>query len=169
MGSGAKRVARMALLTALGALFLLIAGVIPAGRLGILLVASLPVCLALMMYGPGWAAGVFAVTAALGLLLGPSARIAPVYAVFFGYYPIAKSLIERVHGKWLPWLLKLALYAAVFAAAYKLLAALFLAGSAALLPWYVLFLIGAAAFLVYDWCYSLVIRFYLEKIARYIA
>lgn len=169
MGSGAKRVARMALLTALGAALLLIAGLLPAGRIGVLLIASLPVCAALMMYGPGWAAGVFAVTAALGFLMGASAGIAPAYAAFFGYYPIAKSLIERVHGRWQPWGLKLTLYSIVFAAAYKLLKGLFLAGSAALLPWYVLFLIGAAAFLVYDWCYSLVIRFYLEKIARYIA
>lgn len=33
--------------------------------------------------------------------------------------------------------------------------------------WPVLYIIGAVVFYVYDWCYSVLIRFYIEKIARY--
>ena len=160
-----KRISRLGLLTALGVVLLLLTNLVPSGRLGLMAVASFPVCAALMMYGFGWSAGVFAVTAALGFLLFPGAT-AIGYAAFFGYYPIAKSWIEKRHGRWLPWLLKGLLYAAAFAL-YWLLARSLFSGADAVLPWYAVFLIGAAVFFVYDWCYSVIIRFYLDKIARY--
>lgn len=165
MKSSVKRVARLGVLTALGVVLLLLANAVPAGRMGVMAVASFPVCAALMMYGPGWAAGVFAVTAVLGFLLFPGVT-AISYAAFFGYYPIAKSLLERIHSKGISWLLKYLLYPCVFAAYWFAAQALF-PGGADVLPWYVLCLLGAAAFGVYDWCYSLIIQLYLNKIARY--
>ena len=165
MSGPAKRVARLAVLTALGVVLLFLTNVIPAGKLGLMALASLPVCVALMMYGRKWSAGAFAVTAILGFLLFPGTT-AIGYALFFGYYPIAKSLFERVRGTWQPWALKLALYAAAFAAYWFLARALF-SDAAEVLPWYGVFVIGALVFVVYDFCYSLIIRFYLEKIARY--
>ncbi len=160
-----KRAARLGILTALGTVLLFLTGIIPTGRLWLMLIASLPVGAALMMYGWGWALGVFAVTAALSGLLFPNGAVA-LYALFFGYYFVAKSLFERLHAAWLGWVLKYALYAAVFMVVYLLLGQILTAG-AVVLPWYALFLIGAAAFAVYDWCCSVVIRFYIEKIARY--
>ena len=165
MSASAKRVARLAALTALGVILLLLTNILPAGKLGLMALASLPVCVSLMMYGWRWAAGVFAVTAVLGFLLFPGTTSIG-YALFFGYYPIAKSVFERVQGTWQPWVLKLALYIAAFAAYWFLARALF-SGADGLLPWQIVFLIGAVVFVVYDWCYSLIIRFYLEKIARY--
>lgn len=166
ISDSAKRIARLGVLTALSVILLLLTSVLPAGRLGLMVIASFPVCAALMMYGWGWALGVFAVTAALSGILFPNAAVV-LYAVFFGYYPIAKSLLERLRGAWLSRILKFVLYAVVFFAAYRLLSGLLLTEGTELLPWYVLFLLGAAAFAVYDWCCSVVIRFYLEKIARY--
>ena len=167
MGDSAKRIARSAALTALGVVLLLLTNLIPAGKLGLMAVASVPVCIALMLYGCAWSAGVFALTALLGFLLFPGTT-AIGYALFFGYYPIVKSIFERVRGPWQPWALKLALYAAAFTAYWLLARALF-SGTDELLPWYALFLIGAIVFIVYDWCYSLIIRFYLDKIARYLS
>ena len=164
MSGSAKRISRLALLTALGVVLLLLTNVVPAGKLGLMALASLPVCISLMMYGWRWSAGVYAVTAILGFLLFPGTT-AIGYALFFGYYPIAKSLFERVRGAWQPWALKLLLYAAAFTAYWFLARALF-SGAEELLPWYAVFVIGAAVFIVYDFCYSLIIRFYLERIAR---
>lgn len=167
MSGPARRVARLSLLTAVGVLLLFLTGVIPAGRLGLMVLASFPVCLARMLYGRGWALGVFAVTAALGFLLFPGVT-AIGYAAFFGYYPLAKSLFERTKGRVLPWALKAGLYAAVFTVYWYLARAMF-SGADELLPWYVVFLLGAAAFVLYDWCYTQVIRFYIDKLARYFA
>ena len=51
------------------------------------------------------------------------------------------------------------------AALWLLARALLAAGTE--LPWYVLYLAGAAAFLLYDWVYSLLITIYLNRIARF--
>lgn len=166
MSGPVKRLSRLAVLAALGVVLLLLTNVIPAGRLGLMALASVPVCVALMLYGRAWAAGLFAVTAVLGFLLFPGTT-ALGYALFFGYYPILKSVFERVRGAWQPWALKLALYAAAFTAYWFLARALFF-GAEEILPWYLVFLIGAVVFAVYDWCYSLIIRFYLDKIARHL-
>ena len=166
MTEPAKRVTRLAVLTALGVVLLLLVHVVPSGRLGLMLLASFPVCAALMMVGPVWAAAVFALTALLGFLLFPGTT-AIGYAAFFGYYPIVKSLLERLKNRGFSFALKFVLYAAIFAVYWFLARAMF-SGADAVLPWYAVFLLGAAAFAVYDFCYSIVIRFYLEKIARYI-
>lgn len=166
MEGPAKRSARLAFLTALGTVLLLLSNLVPAGRLGLLAVASFPVCAALMLYGPCWAFGVFAVTALLGFLLFPGTT-AVGFAAFFGYYPIAKSLFERCRSIWLCRGLKLALY--IFAFTLYWLGARAIFGEAAqALPWYVVFPAGLAVFAVFDWCYSQLIRMYIEKIARYI-
>ena len=166
MTDAAKRIARLGVLTALGVVLLFLTGVVPSGRLGLMLIAGFPVCMALMMYGWGWALGVFAVTAALSGLLFPNVTVL-FYAVFFGYYPIAKSFLERLRSAGLSWALKFLLYAVVFLAVWGLSSGALGLGGTELLPWYVLLLLGAAAFAVYDWCCSVLIRFYLDKIARY--
>ena len=153
-------------MTALGTVLLFLTEIIPAGRLGLMAVASFPVCASLLMYGAGWAAGVFAVTAVLAGLLFPGAA-AIGYAAFFGLYPILKSLVERLERAGLRVLLKLVIYCAAFAVWRLAAAALFPAGSEKL-AWYVLLLLGAVVFFVYDWCYSVIISFYLDKIARFI-
>ena len=164
MNESAQRIAFLAVFTALGTLLLLLSGVLPAGRLALLALASFPVCMALMRYGPGWAAGVCAVTAALGFLLFPGAAVVG-YAAFFGWYPIAKSLCERFKSRYAGRALKLAVYT-LAAVLYWFFARALIDGTA--LPWFVLYLVGAVVFFVFDWAYSLIIRLYIEKIARFL-
>ena len=160
-----KRLARLAILIALGVVFLLLGSVLPAGRLALVAVSSLPVCVALMMYGLKWSLGVFALTAALGALLFPGAGVI-MYTAFFGYYPIAKSLFERIHNQIAGWVCKFALYSVAFLV-YWLLARAIFTFTGGELSWYVLYPLGAVVFLLYDVAYSSVIRFYIVKIARY--
>ena len=82
MKSGTKRLARLAILTALGAVLLVLGSVVPTGRLALVALSSVPVCVALMMYGLKWSVGVFALTAVLGALLFPGAS-AIMYLAFF--------------------------------------------------------------------------------------
>ena len=160
-----KRLARLAILTAVGTVLLLLGSVLPAGRLALVAVSSLSVCVALMMYGIRWSLVVFVLTAALGALLFPGAGVI-MYAAFFGYYPIAKSLFERIHQTWAGWVCKLALYTMAFVVYWLLAKALF-TFTGGELSWYVLYPLGAAVFVLYDIAYSTLIRFYLVKIARY--
>lgn len=165
MKASTKRLTRLAILTALGVVLLLLGSVLPAGRLALVALSSLPVCVALMMVGLKWSLGVFAVTAALGALLYPGAA-AIMYVAFFGYYPIAKSLFERIHKTSVCWVCKFALYTFAFVIYWLLAKALF-TFTGGELAWYLLYPMGAAVFFLYDIAYSSLIRFYLVKIARY--
>lgn len=165
MRDSARRAAYLAVFTALGVLLLLLANLIPTGRLVLFALASFPVCGALMLYGVGWAAGVFAVTAILGFLLFPGVT-AVGYAAFFGWYPIVKSLCERLRSKILCRGLKWLAFTGA-AVLYWLFARALFEG-AFTRSWALLYLVGLAAFLVFDWAYSLLIRLYLEKIARFL-
>ena len=167
MKPSAKQIAYCAVLTALSVLLLLLVTVVPVGNLWIMLITSFPVCAALMLFGYGWAAGVFALTAAIGFLLFPVTAVIG-YTAFFGWYPIAKSLAERVHGRYVPLLIKLGLYSAAFFVVYWIFAGTLITQGKEFLPWYAVYGIGAVVLLVYDWAYSLLIRFYLDKIARFI-
>ena len=165
MTSNAKRVSRIAILTAIGVVLLLLSGFLPTGRIALVALASLPVCVALMQYGFSWAAGTFLLTTALGSLLFPGGSLI-LYAAFFGYYPIAKSLFERIHDLRLAWVCKLLLYTAAFILYWRLARALFPVTDGQL-AWYILYPLGAAVFVLYDIAYSSLIRFYLVKLARY--
>ena len=165
MSEQAKRLSRLAILTVLGVLLLLLSSILPTGRLALVAISSLGVCVALMMYGLKWSVGVFVLTAALGALLFPGGSVI-MYAAFFGYYPIAKSLMERIRNTVLVWVCKFVLYMVV-CLIYLLLAQAVLGYDGTQPGWYILFSVGAAVFWLYDKAYSSLIHFYIVKIARY--
>lgn len=165
MSDNTKRLSRLAILAAVGVILLLMGSVLPAGRIALVALASLPVCATLMMYGLRWSVAVFCVTAFLGALIYPGAA-AIMYTAFFGYYPIAKSFFERIQNSVVSWACKYELYTFAFIV-YWLLARALISFTGDELPWIVLFALGAGVFWLYDRAYSTLIRFYLVKIARY--
>ena len=164
MNTSAKRLARLAILTALAAVLLFLCSVLPTGRLGFMVIASFPIALALMQYGIGWSAAVYAITAVLSALLFMSDAVLG-FILFFGYYPIVKSLFERIRFLVGEWAAKYAVYTAAF-----VLCALFASSLWEGLAWpvWVLWLAGAAVFFVYDRCYTAAISVYINKLARYL-
>jgi len=82
-----------------------------AGMLTLLLVLEL---------NTAWALGVYAAAAALSLLLLPVKGVALLYAIFFGYYPVLKTVLERKCPKWLAWICKFAAFNAAVISAYWL-------------------------------------------------
>lgn len=61
-------------------------------------------------FGKGYAFYVFLAVSVLSMLFVPDKETALMYALFFGYYPIVKPLIEKIKVKVLPFLLKLLLF-----------------------------------------------------------
>lgn len=167
MSEASKRISRLALLVALGIAFLYLGSILPSAKLAVTAIAGFLTAVTLMMYRPLWAAAVYAVTAALALLLIPDKGCAVYYTAFFGFYPILKSFFEKLHKPRLGWILKLCVYALAFAAWWLLAKGLFL-GDALTLGWYLLAPLGAVAFVVYDLCLSFLINFYIERISGYI-
>jgi len=67
-----------------------------------------------------WALGVYAAAAALSLLLLPVKGVPLLYAMFFGYFPVLKTLLEGKLPAWLAWICKFAAFNAAVISAYVL-------------------------------------------------
>jgi len=67
-----------------------------------------------------WALGVYAAAASLSLLLLPVKGVALFYAMFFGYYPALKTVLEGRCPKWLAWVCKFVVFNAAVISAYTL-------------------------------------------------
>ena len=61
-------------------------------------------------FGKGYAFYVFLAVAILSMLFVPDKETALMYALFFGYYPIVKQIIEKIKVIILPFILKLLLF-----------------------------------------------------------
>jgi hypothetical protein len=68
--------------------------------------------------GYRWAALIYAAVSVLSFLIVADREAALFYAMFFGYYPILKGLLERRNRRVLEWVLKFAVFNASVIAAY---------------------------------------------------
>ena len=87
--------------------------------------------------------------------------------VFFGLYPMVKSLIEQLHKAPLEWLCKLAFFNAVLTFCWFVLRDVLLAGLPAVFEQlWVLYLGGNIVFLIYDYGFSKLVMFYAARIDK---
>lgn len=164
---GAGRVALTAVLAALALVLLYVSCMVPTGRMGLVAVAGLLPAAAVVSSGP--AAGVlcYAGTGILALLLLPDKGNALLYLLFFGVYPLVKYAIERLRRLGLELVLKVAFFSLVFNVFWYLLRELFLSA----LPvgdWaaWLIYLVCGVAFLVYDFGFTKLISFYIQRIDK---
>lgn len=161
----ASRVALGGVLAALSLLLLYLSAMMPSGRIGMVAVAGLVPAAAVV--SGGLAAGFlcYGATAVLALLLIPDKGCALLYAIFFGLYPMIKSLIERLRRLPLELILKLAFFNVVLSVLFGGFSALLFP----LLPELMqntlpLFLLGNVVFLIYDYGFSKLITYYAARI-----
>ena len=169
MSRKTRRLTLSAMFIALSVIFLWIASIWPTGQLGLCAFASLFVAAAVVEMGIVPGIHVFIISAVLGFLILPNKSALLLYILFFGYYPIAKSIIEKINLIHLAWILKLALFNAVLTAIW-----FFIRG---LLPSFsydipgadiLVYLGGNAVFALFDYGYSKLIRFYNDNVSIYI-
>ena len=110
------KVARGAVITALGCVFLMISYPFEALDLTAASLAALLIWIVRLEYGGVFALVVYAATAVLCMIVTPGNSGTVCYALVFGWYPVYKALIERkIPKKPLQWLLKLFAVTAAFA------------------------------------------------------
>jgi len=149
-----------ALFSALAVVSLYVASVWPTGQLGLAALASLFVAAAVIESGLKRGALVFIVSSALSMLIVPN-RVAPlIYILFFGYYPLVKSLIERIRSKAVQWALKLLVFNASLTIVWFLLRE-FIIGFDRPVPLFLIYLAGSVVFLIFDYGLSKVIWLYI--------
>ncbi len=116
MKDSAKKLAIAAMLAAVAVVLLCASSFIPTGRAAFAAVAGLVSAAALIECGMLHSVLCFAVSALLGIILTPDRTAAIMYAVFLGYYPIVKGIIEKKSGsRLIEWVLKLAAFNAALA------------------------------------------------------
>lgn len=165
---GAYRVALVGVLAALSLVFLLLSAFVPSGRLGLVAVAGVIPAGAVVSAGLASGFLCYGVTGLLGLLLLPVKSNALLYLLFFGLYPMIKSLIEGVRRLPLELLLKLAFFNLILTVFWFGLSGVFLPFLPAVLrgsAWAV-YAAGNVVFLIYDFGFSKLIAFYIQRIDR---
>jgi hypothetical protein len=166
MDKKTRTITLAAVLTALSVVFLYLANLIPTIRLGFAAAASLFAVAAVIETGLVSAVFVFVGSSVLGALLLPDKTPIILYVLFFGYYPIIKSLAERIRRVILNWILKVAVFEAAFSASWFLFKNLIF--NSKYLNTHIIFvyLAGTAAFIVFDIGLTRLIGFYIQRISK---
>ncbi len=142
--------------------------VVPTNTISLYALSSFFVAVMIIEVGLfyGWA--FYAATSLLALLVVPDKMSVLPYIAFFGFYGLIKYYIEKI--KYLPaqYLVKFACFNIALAAAYFVARQLFEQAVSSRLPVAAIAAVLQAIFLVYDYVYTLFIRYYMQKLRRFL-
>ena len=167
--SKSGKIALGGLLTALGVVLMFLTGLIPIGTYALPAIAGVLLIVAVIEIGAKWAWMIYAAVAVLSLLFAADKEAALLFVLFFGYYPVLKSFLERISNKVLSWISKFAVFNVAVVACF------FLAVNFLQLPEdsftvfgiylpCVFLILGNAVFLIYDIALSGLVATYVEKL-----
>lgn len=168
------RVAFCGILTAVCTLLMLLTGLIPIGTYALPALAGVLLVIPVIELGAGWAWPVYIASSVLSLLLAGDKEAAMLFIVFFGYYPILKAAFEKLHRKYLSYLLKLLVFNASMVTGYFL--SIWVLGVpedsftvfGVYLPG-VLLLAGNLVFFVYDYAISTLVVTYCQRFHKIVS
>jgi len=167
MGKKTRTLTLSAIYSALTIVMLYIASIWPTGQVGLVAITSFFTAAAVIEAGFVSGVSVYAVSSLLGFLLIPNRVAAILFVVFFGYYPVVKSLIERIRWSILQWVFKLLVFNAAMALLWVLLSALIIDYVDNDISVILLLLAGNVIFVLFDYGFTKVIWLYLDRISKY--
>jgi len=153
---------------ALCLVLMLLTSIIPFGTYAFPMFAGILLVLLVFNLGYGYAFGVFFVTAVLSFMLVTDKEAALYYAIFLGYYPTLKGLIERIPSKVIQYIIKLVLFNVCMIAAFYIGTWLLNVPKESFelfgvyLPW-VFLILGNIFFVIYDFCVTRLVTIYILK------
>ncbi len=155
------------MLAALELVLLWLGTVMPSWKLALTALAGIINAAVLMECGMGRSVTAFAAVSILSAVILPQKSIAILYIVFFGYYPIMKSVAERVDSRLLEWAVKLVVFNFACVICWMALRVGFitditLPDIALAILWLGLNVI----FVIYDFGLSGLINFYIQRIHK---
>lgn len=157
-----KTTALGAMLVALSVVLLYIGSITEILDLSLCAVASLVAVFALIEFGRGYALTVYSAAALLSLLILPNKFSALAY-VFMALYSIIKSVIERL-GRIASWIVKLVYFNAGLIIAVLLAKYIFLLPDEGMIAMLSLFVLGNAAFILFDIALSRLVLLYFFRL-----
>ena len=153
---------------ALSLVLMLLTSIIPFGTYAFPAFAGILLVLLVFNLGYAYAFAVYFVTAALSFLLVTDKEAALYYAMFLGFYPILKGVIERIPSNPVQYIVKLALFNVCMIAAFYIGITLLSIPKESFnlfgvyLPW-VFLILGNIVFIIYDLCITRLVTLYLLK------
>ena len=153
---------------ALSLVLMLLTSIIPFGTYAFPAFAGILLVLLVFNLGYAYAFAVYFVTAVLSFLLVTDKEAALYYALFLGFYPILKGVIERIPSKPVQYIVKLALFNVCMIAAFYIGISLLSIPKESFnlfgvyLPW-VFLILGNIVFIIYDLCITRLVTLYLLK------
>ena len=155
-----------ALFSALATVSLYIASVWPTGQLGLAAFSSLFVAAGVIEAGLKPGIYIYIISSAISLLILPDRSAPLLFVLFFGYYPVIKSLIERIGSAILRWLIKFFVFNASLSVIYFLLSNLIFDLQGRTPGITVLYLGGNIIFALFDHGFTKVIWFYINRLSN---
>ena len=153
---------------ALCLVLMLLTSVIPFGTYAFPAFAGMLLVLLVFNLGYPYAFAVYIITAVLSFLLVADKEAALLFAIFLGYYPTVKGLIERLKSKVWQYVIKFLLFNATMIGAFYIGTSLLSIPKDSFnifgvyLPWLFL-IIGNVVFVIYDLCITRLVTIYLIK------
>ena len=153
---------------ALSLVLMFMTSIVPFGTYAFPTFAGILLVLLVFNLGYGYAVAVFFVTAVLSFLLVTDKEAALYYAIFLGYYPTVKGLIERISSKVIQYIIKFALFNACMIASFYIATSVLSIPKESFelfgvyLPW-VFLIFGNVFFVIYDLCITRLVTIYVLK------
>lgn len=166
MGSRARKLAIAAVMTAFTVIFLYVGSLLPIEQLGIIAFSSLFCVAAVIEAGISSAVLVFIGSSIIGALVVQFRPMINFYVLFFGYYPIVKSLAEKIRLPVLKWAVKLAVFNGALSALWFLFSNLIFNPSIFKLGTALVYILGNAVFILFDIGLTRLISFYIARISK---
>ncbi len=162
--SKSQKIALGGIVTLLSTVSLYISSILPTNRLFFFALSTFFLAVIIIESNVSFAVLVYFSSSILSFILIPNKAIVLPYLIFFGYYAIVKSLIERINILAVELLIKLLLFNLSIYVIYTIVSTVFLGEIIIKLPIWAIFLLMQLVFLIYDYTFSLGVFFYRNKI-----
>lgn len=164
-GSRVKRITLSGILLAFTVISVFLAATLPTSKLSLYALSSLFMAVIIIEFGTraGWV--FYLASAILSVLLVPRLEVIP-FIVFFGVYGLIKLYIERIPGRVIEYVLKLIYFNICLALGLFFLKEIILGGINLTAPVYIIAAVLELVFLLYDYIYTLFIRFYGSRLKQ---
>ena len=117
----ASSVAFGGIISALAVIMMFFTGVFPFATYALPALSGLLLVVIVIDHGLKWAWCVYAAISALVILITPDREAATMFVLFFGYYPILKSVLEGIKYRALEYIIKFAIFNVTMVVAYLLI------------------------------------------------
>lgn len=158
-----KKVAYGGMLLALNSIFLLLVNIVPINTLFLLGLASLPMAIVIMEYGPKSGVVFYIASLLLSFIIMTNKAQWILYTFTFGIYGLVKYIIEKDRSFIQEYTLKL------LSANILILITYFILKNFVYIPINIFtILIFEVAFIIYDFVYSRFVDFYNDRLRKFI-